>query len=157
MKDYTEEELESLISCGKQIVESPKKEMLIDRGHSRNGMKLKSIDGSHDFEVYIRINEDFEENFSIGLAYFPKDERGDIHLLRCNGPHGPHKEIENHHNFYHVHIANPENIRNGLKPERSAYITREYASYQEALIYFVKRCNIKEAGKYFPLTYSWTY
>jgi hypothetical protein len=150
MKDYTKEELEDLIGCRKQIIEPPKKEMVIDRGYSRNGMRLQSQDGNHDFEVFIRINDDFEENFSIGLIYFPRDERGDIHLLRCNGPHGPHREIEHHRNFYHIHLADPEKIKSGLKPERSAYLTGEYASFQEALIYFIRRCNIKDVEKHFP-------
>ena len=90
-----------------------------------------------------------EENFSIGLIYFPKDIRGEIHLLRCNGPHGPHVLFD-HHDRFHIHKANPDNLALGIKAERTANITKEYASFQDALGFFLKRCNIKDVEKHFP-------
>jgi len=145
----TEEEIDQLIHCHKEITVSPKKEMFLGNGHWRNDMKVQSLDGEHDFLVFIRKNEDFEENFSIGLAYYPRDIRGEIHLLRCNGPHGPHESFE-HHDRFHIHRANPDNLASGAKAERTAYITKEYASFQDALGYFLKKCNIGDAEKYFP-------
>jgi len=55
-----------------------------------------------------------------------------------------------HHDRYHVHQAQEETINSGLKAERTAFITEEYASYDDALGYFLRKCNITEAEKYFP-------
>ena len=88
MKQYTQNELDDLISCEKEIYDPPKQDMREERGSRRNNMGLRSLDGSREFSVFMRINEDFPENFSIGLEYHPQEERGSICLLRCNGPHG---------------------------------------------------------------------
>ena len=144
----SDQEIEKLISCPKRIIEPPKKEMQLGNGHWRNDMKLQSEDGEYDFSVFIRKNEDFEENFSIGLIYNPRDIRGEIPLLRCNGPHGPHVLFD-HHDRFHIHKADQKNLDSGMRAERTAYITKEYASYQDALGYFIKKCNIVGAEKYF--------
>jgi len=81
--------------------------------------------------------------------YLPKEVKGDILLFRCNGPHGPHILFD-HHDRYHVHIADEENIAAGLKAERTAHITEEYASYWEALGYFLRECNVMDAQEHFP-------
>ncbi len=141
-------EIEKLIVCPKRIIEPPKKEMQLVNGHWRKDMKLQSVDEECDFSVFMRKNEDFEENFSIGLIYKPRDIKGEIPLLRCNGPHGPHVLFD-HHDRFHIHKADQENLASGIRAERTAYITREYASFQDALGYFIKKCNIIEAGKYF--------
>ena len=147
--DITSQEIEKLIRCPKIIIDSPRKQMQLANGHWRNDMKLQSNDGEHDFSVFMRKNEDFEENFSVGLIYYPRDIRGDVHLLRCNGPHGPHV-LFNHHDRFHVHEADPKNLSAGMRAERTAYITKEYATYQDALGYFLKRCNIMNAEQHFP-------
>ena len=55
-----------------------------------------------------------------------------------------------HHDRHHIHIANEEDIAAGLKAERTAYVTEEYASYWDALGYFLRKCNIMGAEKHFP-------
>ena len=142
------DEIDQLIQCPKNITDLPQKEMQLIDGNWRNDMKLKSVDDEHDFSAFIRKNEDFEENFSMGLIYYPKHIRGEIHLLRCNGPHGPHVLFD-HHDRCHIHKANPDNFVLGTKAERTAYITKEYASFQDALGYFLKKCNIKDVDKHF--------
>ena len=77
----SDQEIEKLINCPKRIIESPKKELQLVNGHWRNDMELQSDDGEYNFSVFMRKNEDFEENFSIGLIYNPRDVRGDIPLL----------------------------------------------------------------------------
>ena len=133
---YTQEEIDALITIPKLIVEPPKKEFRSDRGHKRNGMRLQSLDGKAEFTVFMRINEDFPENFSIGLEHSPRDERGTILLLRCNGPHGefigspgrPHP-----HFLHHVHRADAANLDGGLRGETNPQATDAYATYEEAL------------------------
>ena len=44
-------------------------------------MRLRSQSDDREFSVFMRINEAFQENFSIGLEYSPSDERGSFCLL----------------------------------------------------------------------------
>jgi hypothetical protein len=93
----------------------------------------------------------FEEDFSIGLRYDVPDN-GSIILLRCNGPHG---NVVNAigglpHWGYHIHIARQANMIAGRKAEAGADLTTEFASYQQALRYFLHRANIEWREEHFP-------
>ncbi len=126
--------------------------MKLDRGHFRNDMRLKSTDDKLEFRVFMRRNEDLPENFSIGLAYLPKDGTGEVILLRCNGPHGGFNDSfdpGHSHWDYHVHRASAKMIEAGLRPEKTATINTDFASYEEALSYFLRATNITGAGDYF--------
>jgi hypothetical protein len=128
--------------------------MRSERGYQRNDMSLDSQDHKWRFSVFMRVNERFPENFSIGLVYSPRDEPGDLTLLRCNGPHGEHEnspmESQPPHFGYHIHRARADVINAGLLPHKFAELTDAYASFQEALQYFLKLVNIIGAEAYFP-------
>lgn len=147
---YTDKEIQDLIEMPKKIVARPRKELKLQSGHYRNDMKLQSADGQYDFSAFMRMNAKFNENFSVGLVLQPRNEPGEIHLFRCNGRNGPHFLFE-HHEVFHFHIAREENIREGLKENRDAYITKEYSTYEDALVFFLKKCNIVNASDYFDL------
>jgi len=152
MGRYSQEELRELIECPKTIVYPPRKEMTLDRGHLRNGMRLKSAENKHDFSVFMRQNRDFVENFSIGLVYLPKDGTPEITLIRCNGPHGD--VVENAldpvpHRGHHIHLARAENIEAGFEPGKGATLTKDYATFEDALGFFLRKCNVLDAEKYF--------
>jgi len=103
--------------------------------------------------VFMRINDDFPENFSIGLNYSPRDERGTLCLLRCNGPHGDFigaSPAPQSHFRYHVHRAKAENMEAGLKAECGGEPTKGYASYKDALAFFLNEINVINALEYFP-------
>ena len=153
MRTYSQEEIDSLVTCAKVITEPPKKEMRCERGTRRNNMTLQSKDGDLEFSVFMRINEDFHENFSIGLNYSPRDERGTLCLLRCNGPHGEFLggfPSSGSHFRYHVHRAKAENVEGGLRGERGAESTEAYASYKDALAFFLREINVINASEYLP-------
>ncbi len=155
---YSQEELDSFLSCEKQITQPPRKEMLQEHGHRRNDMKLESSDGMTRFSAFMRINEKFPENFSIGLHYIPEDGSGPVCLIRCNGPHQESSDDEalldhsesSHHYGHHIHRGKADNIEEGRIPERGAEPTSSYASYQGALKFFLKQCNVKDWTRYFP-------
>ncbi|MBU0517541.1 hypothetical protein KKA00_02920 [bacterium] len=152
MPEYTDELIEQLIGCPKSIIEPPRKEMKSEKGHLRNNMELRSDEGEK-FIVFMRMNSDFPENFSIGLEYFPNDERGSICLLRFNGPHGEFDGISSppsSHSLFHEHKAKPENIEAGLRAEKGGFITEGFASYEQALPVFMKRIGLRENEKHFP-------
>jgi hypothetical protein len=152
-RSYSQQELDALIACPKVVSEAPKREMSLDRGHFRNDMRVKSVEGDLEFRVFMRRSEDLTENFSIGLAFLPKDGTAEIVLLRCNGPHGGYNDCfdaDHPHWEFHVHRATAETIEAGLRPEKPATVNRDFASYQEALQYFLRVTNIIDAMTCFP-------
>jgi hypothetical protein len=156
---YTQEEIENLIRCPKVFPEPIKTGMRLERGHQRNDMRLLSQDGVNAFSVFIRINESFPENFSIGLVFHPRDEPGSFCLLRCNGPHGEfigNALTPDHHFHCHIHKAKAENMSDGARPERGGEATDHYASFKEALRYFLDTTNVLCAEDYFPSSYQTT-
>jgi hypothetical protein len=148
--EYTQQMLDSLISCEKRIIDPPKRQMSSLQGSKRNGMTAEGSDGQK-FGVFMRISEAFEEDFSIGLRY---DHPGEppLILLRCNGPHGGFvNRVNDHPHFgYHIHHARAESIANGLKAETGAIETTDYASYSSALRCFLKITNIRWTETHFP-------
>jgi hypothetical protein len=149
---YTQDEIDSLIGCAKVVSDPPKRDLKLDRGHLRNDMRLKSVDGKLEFSAFMRRSEDLPENFSVGLAFLPKDGTGEVLLLRCNGPHGGYNDSfdpEHPHWDFHVHRASAEMIEAGQRPEKSAAVNRDFASYEEALQYFLRATNVTDARTYF--------
>jgi len=149
MIPMSKENIDYLISCEKEIISLERKEFKIEHGHKKNGFKLLSTDKKHNFSVFMRINEEFQENFSIGLMYNPIIEKS-IMLFRCNGPHN-HKERPNseYHQSFHYHFEVEENITYGLNPMDHSKIVKEYSTFREAFQYFIKHCDIINAEDFF--------
>jgi hypothetical protein len=152
---YTQAEIDELISCPKKFSESPRKDMKIEGAHARNDARLISDGIQGEFLMFMRRSEDFPENFSIGLVYHPGDVKGDITLLRCNGKHGSYNGIfdpAHPHYDFHIHKADASILAAGGRPERNATKTTAYASFEEAVQFFVRAINLNaaEATKYFP-------
>ncbi len=75
-------------------------------------------------------------------------------LFRCNRPHGEHinRLDDNHFIGYHIHIAKYEYISSGLKSDKYAELTHEYATFDDALAFFLEKCNVVNASEYFNIT-----
>ena len=149
---YGQSEIDDLVGCAKTISDPPKRDLRLDRGHFRNDMRLESVDGARTFRVFMRRSEDLPENFSVGLVFLPKDGSGELVLLRCNGPHGGYNDsfdAEHPHWDFHVHRATAAMIEAGERPEKLATANQEFASYEEALRYFLLTANITDAAKHF--------
>jgi hypothetical protein len=50
---------------------------------------------------------------------------------------------------FHVHRARAEMIEAGLRSEKAAAVNRDFASYEEALQYFLRTTNITSAMNHF--------
>lgn len=146
---YTDQFIQSLIFCPKTIVESPK-DSGISRGSYKTIFGMVSLDGQHSFSGFISRNVLFQENFSIGLVYIPKDEKGKICLLRCNGLHGEVIGVP-HHSFFHIHTVTADDLNNGIKVEKHTQQTTEYSTLEDAIQFYVKHINIipQDRGKHF--------
>jgi hypothetical protein len=149
MKDYNSSDLEQLVSCAKTFIDPPRREMREDGPHLRNDARLESagIDGT--FYMFLRVNAEFRENFSIGLDYQPA-EGGRLTLLRFNGPHGPFNEMDNEHFQFHIHRATPESIQQTQASRLPAEATGVYASYEEALRHFLEVTGVQDWRRHFP-------
>lgn len=148
---YTEEQIKELIHCPKTIVDVPKKINEVRASFLKKTFTLSSIDGNFNFSGFTTQNLTFPENFSIGLSYNPKDEKGTIPLLRCNGPHGGIKHTP-HHAVCHIHTSTAERINNGQKPEGKIELTEDYSTMETAIPFFLKKIGLitKDIKKYFP-------
>jgi hypothetical protein len=146
----TSELLKLLIETPKEIIQPPGKPKL-DRGHYRIGFEMQSPDQKYFFSGFGRYNAMFEENFSVGLIFIPKDEKGMLEILRCNGPHGEHKMFP-HHNYYHIHKATSETIDQGLKEDSFIELTDKFTTFGDALRFFVRYVHLKpdDIVKFFP-------
>jgi len=149
MKTYTDEEIFALIKCPKIIADPPSKQMKEERGHRRSGMTLRSKDNQFEFRVFMRQSLAFEEDFSVGLDYIPRDEAGSLCLFRCNGKHGGH-QAHPHHLSYHIHTVKAEDVNAGIRLERHIEITAEYASFFDAIGHFIALIAVEGAEKYYP-------
>ncbi len=147
---FTDELIDELINCSKKVIDAPK-DSSVGRGSSKTKFLLESIDGQHSFSGFISKNLTFQENYSIGLVYNPKEEKGKIVLLRVNGPHGPNENAP-HHNGPHVHLSTAERINAGLKPEGVIETEVPYSTVEDAIQHYLKRINIilADRQKYFP-------
>ncbi len=153
MKNYRQQQLEDLISCAKVITRPPGRQMSLDRGSWRNDMELRAEHGDERFEVFLRRAEALPENFSIGLVWCPREDPERVCLIRCNGPHGDFTgdiPAPVPHFSHHIHLATEAAIAAGEKPERSASPTDRFGSFEEAIAFFIDRCNIAGYWKHFP-------
>ncbi len=147
---YTNELLDQLRTCEKKIIKGPG-EFKEERGHRKQDFEMMSIDDEHHFIGFTRQNLHFPENFSVGLMYNPRDERGKIMLLRCNGPHGGNVSVE-HHDQFHIHFETAERIDAGKLAPAHVEVTDHYASFDDAIQFFVKTINLRtqDRKQYFP-------
>lgn len=148
-----DDEIERLITCPKQIRKKPRRNMAREGLHLRNDFDCEEVGGPGLFHVFMRQHAEFPENFSIGLNYSPERGGDSQCLFRCNGPHGEQLTFPNtpaHHFTHHIHRASEEAFAAGLRAESRAKVTEEYATFEEAFVYFVNTCSILYVDKYFP-------
>jgi hypothetical protein len=148
--NITDTELATLISMPKVIVDAPKNSSS-RASHIKKSFTLESVDKQYSFGGFITQNQAFPENFSVGLTYYPKNEKGAYILLRCNGKHGLHENIP-HHAECHVHTTDAGSINNGMNTAHIVAVTQDYITLEEAIQYYVNRINLEpeDRRKHFP-------
>ena len=135
-------EIETLISLPKDIVSKTPVVGYKNENRSRRcELELMARSGpSAEFSVFIRQNEKFIENFSIGLRYKTKDRTlGTITLVRYNGPHGEtSRGPGGHFGRPHIHRVTSRELAEGNREpqERHREITDRFSTYEEALLVF---------------------
>lgn len=148
---FSQDELDALIHCPKRVSQPPRREMKVEGGHSRNDFRLESVDGQHQFQAFFRRNDRLPENFSLGLNYQAPDGKH-FPLIRLNGPHGDSSfsfDPTHPHNETHIHQITAADLDAGILKPRQSRTTSEYASFEEAVGYFVRLINITGAADHF--------
>jgi hypothetical protein len=145
--------IQSLIDCPKIIIKSFNKELGESDRYKRQDIELVSEDRKERFHVFIRKSLELVDDFSIGLQHISIMDSERTVILRCNGRHCPPDSAnaaKPHHSEFHIHTGKAGNIAVGLRAEAGAEITRSYASFDGALVFFARTCNIIGAERYFP-------
>lgn len=153
MPDYSQDELDRLITLAKVIKEPPRRNWVEDRGHERKDFTVKAAAGPEEFSVFIRRNIRFKDNFSVGLKYHPPTGGRELVLIRCNGPHGLFNRTDpNHPHFhFHVHRIDAELLEAGEDGLGRASRSTEYASCEQAIAFFCRKVGIAGFEDYFPV------
>jgi len=144
--------IQSLKTCPKRILRFQNKELCESDRYKRQDIELVSEDGKERFHVFIRKSLELADDFSIGLQHIAIEDSERTVIFRCNGRYCPPDSadaVTPHHSEFHIHSGKAENIAAGLKAEAGAVITHSYASFDGALAYFMRTCNINGADRYF--------
>lgn len=148
--NLTEQFINELISCEKNIIASPMPKDKANGFHKQTDLQIESVNKQHSFTVFIREHIELMESFSIGLMYH-RDKETDSIIIRYNGSHIHKNPLTNELiEGFHIHKLSMEAINAGLKGEIQAEITKEYSTLSEALIHFFQDLRIINFQKYFP-------
>lgn len=147
------EVIDQLISCPKVINHPPRKTMGQDPRNSytmRNDFTCLSVDGKHQFSVFIRFNTVIPYIFSIGLKY--KGEDGEMIICRYNGKHTHRNKVTdtNRLDDFHIHKLLDQQLTDGTSDSIDAEPTNRYVSFPEALCMFLCDCNVSGWELFFP-------
>ena len=151
----TDHEIESLVRLPKNIVsKTPAVGYWNENLHRRCELELTANSSPDtEFTVFIRQNDKFIENFSIGLRYKTKDRTlGTITLVRYNGPHGEtNRGPGGHFGRPHIHRVTARELAEGNREpqERHRDITDRYSTFEEALSVFFRDITTSNYLDYF--------
>ena len=140
----TDGEIEHLVRLPKDIIsKAPTVGYRNENGSRRCELELmaNSSPGAV-FTVFIRQNDRFIENFSLGLHYRTGDRTvGAITLVRYNGPHGEtSRGPGGHFDRPHIHRLTAQELAEGNREPQESHreVTGLYSTYEEALLVFFK-------------------
>ena len=95
--------------------------------------------------MFIRISQDFIEDFSIGLRVSGLCDY-DLVAVRFQGPHGGQsatKDMRDMHNSYHIHQMTDDDL--SVRRKHATYKEEaSFSSYEEALCSFLMYCHIDD-------------
>lgn len=114
-------------------------------GFSQRDYELEGGRGNR-FVVFTRINDNYPNDFSIGLQFIDVDEKIRQTLIRFNGSshkHTNHWEKirgmtpHSFHGAFHIHRATERYQRDGQNIDGYAEVTTKFSSFETALQVFV--------------------
>lgn len=158
----TQQFLDDLITCKKVVSKVERKKMVHENRHYKNTATLSSIDNKYTFSMFIRVSDEFKEDFSVGLIWTNPNEfigiSSNIILLRCQGPHDGKKpeNFDIHHSF-HIHKISVNDIEEKrYKKPSNRFSVEDFSSFEEAAWYFAEHCNIIDIEKHLGYPFNLT-
>ncbi len=150
----TDQAIQDLIRSPKEIKRKvPNTGYKEENHHKRCALTLQNQKGE-SFWVFIRQNNNFIENYSIGLRYQTNNrELGSITLVRYNGPHGEtSRSQDGHYDKPHIHRMTAKEMESGsTQPlENHREITNGYNTFEQALEVFFGDIGVINYLEYFP-------
>ena len=146
-------DIEELITCEKIIERKRRPEFKEEARHYRMNIDLRCVGVDVKMIMFLRRLKDFPEDFTVGLRLVGPNEikEQDIALVRFQGPHGGQslqKSIKDLHNSFHIHEYTQDDMDKRRK--RASYKEdAQFGSFEEAIICFMERCNIKDPNGIF--------
>ena len=146
-------DIERLITCEKVIERKRRPEFKEEARHYRMNIDLKCVDIDVKMIMFLRRLKDFPEDFTVGLRLVGPNEikEQDIAIVRYQGPHGGQsvqKSMSDLHNGFHIHEYTQDDIDKRRK--RASYKgPAQFGSFEEAIVRFMERCNIKDPNGIF--------
>lgn len=153
LDNITDDLLEALIHCKKEIINHPKKSMKEINNSRRNDFSAESdksvFTTPQKFEIFIRQSCEFTEDFSVGLVWRPKGYPYGIILVRFNGAHGKNRGVE-HQRMPHIHELTLLDIQNQKYDPHQVREVKSYTNIDDAILKFMEYCNIIDWEQDFP-------
>ncbi len=118
----------------------------------RRNLNLQSLDGNFQFDMFIRQNTMFVEQFYIGLRFKTDDKKlGTITLIRYNGEHGQNDwSKDNHYKAFHIHKISERLLKAGIIEPKEIEITQKFETFEGAVNEFIRDVQVKNYADYFP-------
>ncbi len=152
----TDQQILNLIGCPKIITKKePARGYREYNRHRRCDLELEFVDDSEAaFTVFIRQNNEFIENFSIGLRFQTNSPTlGAITLIRYNGPHGEtSRDPDGHYARSHIHRITASELESGsVQPqETNREVTDRYSTFEQGLTVFFTDIRVTNFEDYYP-------
>lgn len=147
-------DIQYLITCKKTIPRKKKPAFKEDQRHYRMDIELTCEEQPRvRMSMFLRRLIDFPEDFSVGLRLEGPNEIKEhaIVLVRFQGPHGGQsagKRLHDLHNSYHIHEYTQEDC--DCRRKNASYKGEgQFASFEEAIIQFMIKCNIEDPNNIF--------
>lgn len=151
-------EIDSLINIEKTITNKRRPDFALNNRNYKMNITLEA-EGDTEFRMFIRQLVDFPEDFTVGLRIESPNKYSEstLVLLRFQGPHGGQSSTKSHddlHNNYHIHIYTEEDYN--AKRNKASYANKStsFSSLEEAIVEFMKYCNITDPNNIFK-TEQW--
>lgn len=146
--------IEEYIACPKVIERKRRPAFKAENRHYRMDIDLVCPDCSNvKMSMFLRKSMEFNEDFTVGLRLEGPNEylEHTIVILRYQGPHGGQsdtKTMKDLHNSFHIHEYTATDAQ--CRRKKASYKgAAGFGSFEEAIVQFLKRCNISDPNGIF--------
>ena len=140
--------LQDLVTCPKKSSSLKQARFSIKNRSRRCNILCSSVDGTYQFEIFLRQSTEFIEDFSVGLIWKNASSDGstlpECILIRCQGPHDGKEELGSdlHHTFHTHTLTSTDVHEHRYKKPSKRESTDHFASFEQAIQFFEAHCHV---------------